>query len=267
MIVHDVEQGTDEWHDLRRGIVTASSVGQLLTVNAPPSTEFRCDTCESSAGDPCRSVTKSAAPLKNVHPARAEAARQSGLTVIEPARTPDANSLTMLLAAERITGWTEETFVSADMWRGIEDEPRARAEYARRYSAVQECGFITEDKWGYTIGYSPDGLVGDDGLIEIKSRRPKAQLATILADRVPAAHMAQLQCALLVTGRKWIDYVSYCGGMPLYVKQVHPQRDWFTAITAAAEAFEQSAADMQRRYAEATIEMTCTERVSEEITF
>jgi hypothetical protein len=205
MIVHDVEQGTDEWHDLRRGIVTASSVGQLLTVSPVAAVEFGCPTCAQHAGALCVSITKTrlvtyegkpATPLKNVHPARAEAARQSGLTVIEPARTPDANSLTMLLAAERITGWTEETFVSADMWRGIEDELRARAEYARRYTAVQECGFITErfepgaeGRVGFTIGYSPDGLVGDDGLIEIKSRRPKAQLQRSFRTKCPAPTM------------------------------------------------------------------------------
>lgn len=268
LTIHDVEQGTDEWHDLRRGIITASSVGQLLVTGPPPADQFRCPTCESPVGDPCRSITKSAAPLKNCHPSRAEAARQSGIVIIEPAPTPEAKSLTMTLAAERITGWTEPTFITADMWRGIDDEPRAREAYAQRYSAVAECGFMTEDKWGFTIGYSPDGLVGDDGLIEIKSRKPKAQLATILADEVPAVNMAQLQCGLLVTGRKWIDYVSYCGGMPLFVKQVHPQQDWFNAILAAVEAFESRAADMIRIYHEATYDLPCTERVLElEITF
>jgi hypothetical protein len=45
--------------------------------------------------------------------------------------------------------------------------------------------------------------------------------------------MAQLQCGLLVSGRKWIDYVSYCGGMPLYVKRVEPDERWFDAIVEA----------------------------------
>jgi hypothetical protein len=81
---------------------------------------------------------------------------------------------------------------------------------------------MVRDDWGFSLGYSPDGLVGDDGLIEVKCRRQKKHLQTILADEVPPENMAQLQCGLLVSGREWIDYVSYCGGMPMYVKRVYP---------------------------------------------
>ena len=94
----------------------------------------------------------------------------------------------------------------------------------------------------------PDGLVGDDGLIKCKSRLQKIHLQTILNDRVPDENMAQLQCGLLVSGRAWIDYVSYCGGMPLWVKRVTPDLSWQAAILAAVEALEESAADMTARY-------------------
>jgi hypothetical protein len=67
---------------------------------------------------------------------------------------------------------------------------------------------MRRDEDGWTLGYSPDGLVGDDGLIEIKAPRAKTHLRTILADEVPAHYMAQCQAGLLVTGRKWIDFVS-----------------------------------------------------------
>lgn len=262
--IHDnVQQGTDEWLELRRGLVTASSVGQLLSVGTLGAEEFDCPACDAGAGDPCRSITKSAAELKTMHLARNQRARDAGITTIAPAKTPEAKTFTMLLAAERITGWSDPVYVSDDMWRGIDDEPRARAAYAEHHAPVSECGFMTEDCFGFTIGYSPDGLVGDDGLIEIKSRRAKAQLATILADAVPAANMAQLQCGLLVSGRDWIDYVSYCGGMPLWVKRVTPQQEWFDAIVGAVQAFEDAAADIISTYRERTAGLPATERTLE----
>ena len=70
-------------------------------------------------------------------------------------------------------------------------------------SQVDVLGFMIRDDWGYRIGYSPDGLVGDDGLIEVKSRRPKKHLQTILANEVPAENIAQIQTGLLVSQRKW----------------------------------------------------------------
>lgn len=211
-------QGSDEWHNQRRGIITASAVGKLIT----PKT-------------------------------------------ISPASNPESRGLTVLLAAERITGWTDPNYISDDMWRGIEDEPRARDKYAEHYAPVAECGFMVEDRWGFQIGYSPDGLVGDDGLIEIKSRRAKTQLATILADEVPAENMAQLQCGLLVSGREWIDYVSYCGGMPMWPKRVYPQPKWFDAIVEAAKAFEDGVAEIIRVYGESTAGLHPTERTNDEM--
>jgi hypothetical protein len=215
-IHEDIIQGTEEWFDQRRGIVTASAVGKLVT----PKT-------------------------------------------IQPANNPESRAYTTLLAAERITGWTDPTYTSDDMWRGIEDEPKARAKYAEHYAPVTEAGFMIEDRWGFQIGYSPDGLVGDDGLIEIKSRRSKTQLATILADEVPLENMAQLQCGLLVSGRKWIDYVSFCGGMPLYVKRVLPDTKWFAAIIEAVTAFEETVTDMVNAYTGSIDGLYMTERTAE----
>lgn len=258
-----IEQGTDEWLNLRRGLVTASSVGQLLSVGTLGAISFDCPGCEAPAGTPCISFTKSAAPIQTFHPLRTAAARDASVTVVEPAKTPESKTFTMLLAAERITGWSDPVYISDDMWRGIDDEPKARAKYAEHYAPVTECGFMTEDCFGFTIGYSPDGLVGDDGLIEIKSRRAKAHLSTIVADKVPAANMAQLQCGLLVSGRDWIDYVSYCGGMPLWVKRVTPQQEWFDAIVAAVQAFEDAATEIVSTYSERTAGLPSTERTLE----
>lgn len=262
LTVHtDLVQGTDEWFDVRRGIVTASTVGNLITTSRLTAADYDCPDCGAIAKDPCQSKVKKGAVIKTLHPGRAEVARRSPSPIVfETASNDISRGLTLVLAAERITGWTEESFVNDAMWRGIEDEPKARAKYAEHYAPVTEVGFMTEDRWGFRIGYSPDGLVGDDGLIEIKSRSPKAQLATILADTPPAENMPQLQAGLLVSGRQWLDYVSYAGGMPLYVKRVYPDPKWFEAITNAVAAFEANAAEMVRIYDEATINLHPTER-------
>ena len=106
----------------------------------------------------------------------------------------------------RITGYVEPVIPTRDMERGTLDEPYARDAYAKFTGVeVEEVGFMVRDFDGYKLGYSPDGLVGDDGLIEIKSRQPKVHLAHILADRVPAENMAQLQTGLLVSGRDCFD--------------------------------------------------------------
>jgi len=154
------------------------------------------------------------------------------------------------LLGQRITGYTEPHYISDDMLRGHEDEIEARIRYAEHFAPVTECGFVTNDDHGVVIGYSPDGLVGDDGLIECKSRRQKYQIETILADEVPAEYLLQCQTGLLVTGRKWLDFVSYCGGLPMVVKRVWPCPEIQQAIIAAASAFEQRLAAAQARYAE-----------------
>lgn len=213
-IFNNIEQGTDEWHAIRRGIVTASVVGLLITTKT-----------------------------------------------LKPAANDTSRGLTATLAAERITGFTEPSPTSAAMERGTLDEPYAREVYSEHYAPATEVGFMIRDDWGFKIGFSPDGLVGNDGLIEIKSRAQKKQLATILADEVPAENMAQIQCGLLVSGRAWCDYVSYCGGMPLYTKRVYPDALWHAAIIDAVKAFEESAAHMIGAYEVETAEMPATERI------
>jgi hypothetical protein len=105
----------------------------------------------------------------------------------------------------------------------------------------------------------------------IKSRDPKKHLATILADEVPAENIAQCQTGLLVTGRKWIDYTSYAGGMPLWTKRVYPDIRWHTAIKEAVELFEANAADITARYLAAIEGLPATEYIDHfaelEITF
>lgn len=152
------------------------------------------------------------------------------------------------LLAQRITQHVEPHYISDDMLRGQEDEIEARALYASHYEPVQEVGFITRDFGGFRIGYSPDGLIGADGLIECKSRRQKFQAQTIADLEMPADYALQVQTGLLVTGREWLDFVSYCGGMPMIVLRVYPDAKTQTAILAAAEAFEAKLAEKAALY-------------------
>lgn len=196
----DVEQGSDAWFDQRRGIVTASIVGKLLT-----------PTLKVADNDVSRGITAT-------------------------------------LVAERITGHTEETPMTSDMVRGVEHEPYARDVYSSHYHHAEQIGFMLLEEDAWSLGYSPDGLVGTDGLLEIKCPRPKTHLLTILADAVPAHYMGQLQAGLLVSGRDWIDFASFVAGMPLYVKRVYPDPAWFAAIEAACRAFEQRATEVVAEY-------------------
>lgn len=264
----DLIQGTDEWLQARRGILTASTVGKLITSRPPDAVEFDCPECGATPDGPCLSKARKGepVPIKTIHAGRTEAALTSGHPdILDVATGGTALSITAAIAAERITGHVEDTRMTSDMWRGVEDEPRARDFYSEHHAPVREIGFMTRDDWGFTLGYSPDGLVGDDGLIEIKSRLQKTQLLTVLNDEVPAENMAQLQCGLLVSGRKWIDYVSFCGGMALYRKRITPDPRWFAAILATAKAFEDTAAELVGRYTDATDGLPLTERTSLEM--
>jgi hypothetical protein len=122
---------------------------------------------------------------------------------------------------------------------------------------------MVRDDWGFRIGYSPDGLVGDDGLIEVKSRRQKKQLQTILADEVPAENMAQLQCGLLVSGPQ-VDRLRVLLRRDAAVDQARRARPrWFKAIVAAVAQFELNADEMVTAYRTATEGLAATERVAE----
>lgn len=260
-VYEDIEQRSDEWFELRRGIITASTIKHFISVGAPDALGVLCPTCDAIPGNLCLSLArKEPTPIQKPHDAR-QAAASNEPSVIAPADTDTSRAMTLLLVAERITGWTDPSFISNDMLRGIEHESFARDAYSEHHTEAREVGFVTRDDWGFTIGYSPDGLVGDDGAIEIKSPRSKEQVRTFLADEVPAQHMPQLQTALAVSGRQWIDFVSFVGGMPLFVKRVLPDPRWQTAIVQAVRKFEDDAAQMLTDYRNATAGRPMTERV------
>lgn len=147
------------------------------------------------------------------------------------------------LAAQRINQFVEARYVGGDMIRGTEDEVYARMAYDKHVAPTQTMGFIVNRKWGFAIGYSPDWLVGDDGLGEAKSRLQKLQLQTICenvpAKSIPSEFVLQVQTGLLVTERKWMDLCSYSNGMPMAVIRAYPDPIIQAAIIEAATTFEE----------------------------
>lgn len=164
------------------------------------------------------------------------------------------------LCAQRINKYVEPSYVSDEMTRGTFEEVEARIVYHEKISPVKEMGFITNDKWGFTIGYSPDGLVGDEGQIEIKSRRQKFQIQTIATDTIDTDFIIQLQTGLLVSERKWCDFIQYSNGMPLYVSRCYPDEVIQKAIVEAATDFEEKMKTITENYLANATKYIATER-------
>lgn len=259
-VYEELEQNSPEWYAARAGIVTASAVGKLITVGTIGASGYGCPDCGAVVDSPCMSkASKQPKPISTHHPARTAIANTVGAQTLTVADNDTSRALLLTLAAERITGNVEQLPMTADMWRGHEDEPLARAHYAEHYAPVEEVGFMVREDNGVRLGFSPDGLVADDGLTEFKSRLQKKQVNVFLTDEVPAINMPQLQCGLLVSGRAWIDYCSFTPGMPMYRKRVHPDPAWFAAITAAVTAAERRITAIVTAYNTATEGLPLTE--------
>lgn len=144
------------------------------------------------------------------------------------------------LLAQRITKYVEPAYIGEHMLRGQEEEIEARGLYNSHYKPVKEMGFITNDEWGFTLGYSPDGLIAEDGLIEAKSRKQKFQFETIINQKPPDEFSIQIQSGLLVSARKWCDFISYSNGIHMTTIRVLPDEKIQTAIIEAATSFEKA---------------------------
>lgn len=200
----DVEQGSLEWLELRRGILTSSEMKLIIT--------------------PTLKVAANGEVKKHLYD----------------------------LLAQRVTGHIEPHFQTYDMERGNFDEEHARAKYSEEYEPVEEVGFVTNDKLGFVIGCSPDGLVGDDGQIEAKSRLQKLQMHTLIEHialgEIPPDYLIQVQSSLFVTERKWLDFVSYSGGMHMACVRCYPDAKIHEALGNAAIQFEADLAAKREIY-------------------
>lgn len=151
-----------------------------------------------------------------------------------------ANYMAQLIA-ERLTGTVADAYTNAAMVHGTETEPEARAAYCFYQGvSVEEVAFVLHPKIDQA-GASPDGLVGDDGLVEIKCPNTATHLETLLGQAVPAKYETQMQFQMACTGRKWCDFVSYDPRMPenmrLFVKRLQRDDKRISELEAEIAAF------------------------------
>ena len=155
-IIKDVEQGTDEWLNLRFGWITASRFKDVMAGGA-------------------------------------------GKT---------RKAYMYHLAAEILTGERAESYTNEYMEWGTQTEPQARAMYELDSgNSVDQVAFIRHDT--LKAGCSPDGLIGESGLVEFKCPKTTTQIETFLSGKMPTTHVAQVQGQLWISEREWCDFVSF----------------------------------------------------------
>lgn len=160
-----VEQGSEEWHLLRLGRVTASKFSTVMSKGR-------------GGGEAVGRINY-----------RAE------------------------LLSERLTGKPVETYKSKEMQWGTDNEPTARLIYQLESgNNVEECGFFAHET--LMTGASPDGLVGDDGLLEIKCPNTATHIETLRKNKLPTQYYWQVMGQIWITGRDWCDFVSYDPRLP-----------------------------------------------------
>lgn len=136
------------------------------------------------------------------------------------------------LICERLTGQPVEAFKSAAMEHGNDTEPRARAFYELESgNDVQQCGFIPHPDLANS-GASPDGLIGTDGLVEIKCPQPNKHIKNLMGGSIDKGYALQMQWQMECTGREWCDFVSFNPSFPSEL-QLHIQRVAFDAERVA----------------------------------
>lgn len=163
------------------------------------------------------------------------------------------------LIAERLTGTTAPSFTNAAMQWGTDTEPKARDAYCFRHDVdVVEIGFIDHPLIAMT-GASPDGLIGEEGLIEIKCPNTATHLDTLLGETVPAKYVTQMQWQMACTGRAWCDFASFDPRLPasmsLFVRRVARDEDLIAELEREVTAFiaeiDEKVARLNERYARA----------------
>lgn len=140
------------------------------------------------------------------------------------------------LAAQRITGTREDTHTSAAMQQGIDREDLSRWVYSMEKCVnVEEIGFCLSDCGRF--GASPDGMVGDSGLVELKNPIGKTAVEYIRNGKLPSTYFQQVHGQLLVTGRDWCDFVSYYPGLPLFVIRVYRDDEFLARLEEELNLF------------------------------
>jgi putative phage-type endonuclease len=160
------------------------------------------------------------------------------------------------LIVERLTGEPQDSYTNAAMQRGIEMEPQARTAYQFWQDVeVTEVGFVAHPTIAMA-GASPDGLVGEDGLVEIKCPLTANHIDTLLRRAPDGKYITQMMFQMACTGRSWCDYVSYDPRLPehmqLFVKRIHRDEEQIAALEKEVMIFlvevEAKLADLAKAY-------------------
>jgi predicted phage-related endonuclease len=162
------------------------------------------------------------------------------LSTIKSGEAAARRNYRLKLVVQRLTGKIISTYQSPAMQLGIELEPVARSEYeAQTGNLVHRVGFIYDEM--HEAGCSPDGLVGEDGGIEIKCPELAAHLESIRSPREPSIYTAQIQGSLWLSGRKWWDFVSYHPDFPanlqLVIRRIERDEQYITGLQLAVALF------------------------------
>ena len=145
------------------------------------------------------------------------------------------------LVAERLTGVPAERYANAAMQHGIETEPQARAAYEFMHDVtVDQVGLVTHPAIEMSAA-SPDGYVGQDGMVEIKAPNSATHIDTLLGQSIPDKYIVQMQWQMACSGRKWCDFVSYDPRLPanlaLFVARVERDDKRIAELEADVVAF------------------------------
>ena len=160
------------------------------------------------------------------------------------------------LVCERMTGERESSFCTPAMQRGIDLEPQARAMYElERGVSVQETGFVLHPTIPMS-GASPDGLVGDAGLVEIKVPNTATHIETLRGGKIDRKYLLQMHWQMICCERQWCDFVSFDPRLPLemqlHIERVERDEELCAEIEAEVTAFltelDETVADLQARY-------------------
>lgn len=168
--------------------------------------------------------------------------RQHGRSQAEASKTRRKYMLTLI--GERMTGQPSRNLKLRNFDRGHEMEPEARTlyEFAKDIE-VQQVGFIRNGE----SGCSPDGLVGDSGMIEIKSKEPHVLLEVLLKGEIPPEHACQLFGALWVAEREWIDFMAYWPGIEPFIKRVYRDEKAIKSLELGVTIFLNELADLMEQ--------------------
>lgn len=185
-------QGSDEWKNVRCGLVTASRVADVI------------------------------------------AKTKTGWGASR------ANYLAELIA-ERLTGIPADSYTNAAMQWGVDHEVEARDAYQFYAEAdVEQIAFVTHPTLAQT-GASPDGLVGEEGLVEIKCPNTATHIETLLGQSIPSKYVTQMQWQMACTGRQWCDFASFDPRMPealrLFVRRLGRDDELIASLESSVLGF------------------------------